>query len=149
MNKKSVKAPKVVDLGLSVLWGDGNLDGLWTLTEINDELANNDALKDYRLPTEEEVTELYENCMTRYSVKYNVREFVGNDNSIGFMFDGWRFGGALMYPRITGYYWTGSVSDELPFMGKAMVLTSCEYKILQSPFSNGMSVRLVKEREAK
>ncbi|MCQ2243288.1 MAG: hypothetical protein MJZ32_03410 [Bacteroidaceae bacterium] len=145
-----------VDLGLSVKWASHNLGA--TLTSDDGGRftwadAGSNAIKwgdGWRLPTNEEWEELYQNCRWSWEVRDGVggRVITGpSGRSIFIPATGVSFDNKVQIRGCIGIYWTAADAQSLPGVPASAVgayFDSANIYRMEYPCTNTFSVRLVK-----
>ena len=120
-----------------------------TILDLEDDAANVVLGGSWRMPTREEILELYSNCTWTWTDNYKgtgVKGQVGtasNGNSIFFSASGQWNGTDLKYVGFFAYYWSSEIFTRLPYDGENLsidsdgVAGSCSYR------SSGRSIRPV------
>ena len=97
---------------------DGFTDDKTTL-DPEDDAAHVNWGGDWRMPTRAEVDELLNNCTWTWTTQNGVNGYQvsskTNGNSIFLPAAGFRNGTALLSARSTGYYWSSSLYDSVPY----------------------------------
>lgn len=140
---------KAVDLGLSVLWADCNLNAT-AISEYGDYYTFNDALTlnvgGWRLPTKEELEELSSECDWQWVAidgYYGYNVIGSNGNSIFFPAAGFKTDGELFKVGEIGNYWTSSQEDDAKWF---LDFNKDGYYINSMTLDDAQSVRLVKAK---
>ena len=128
-------------------WG-GFIDGKIVL-EISDDAARVNWGGTWRIPTIEELTELYEGCDWTWTILngktgYNVTSKV-NGNAIFFPAEGYVFNGASGNIGTYGYYWSSSLNPESPSDCKFLKFGENEIILGNSTRCSGRTIRAVCE----
>ena len=91
---------------------DGYTDSLTTL-EASDDAASVNWGGNWRMPTQDEMQELFDNCDTTWTIQNGINGMLftsrSNGNSIFLPAAGSRGGSSLGYPGSYGYYWSSSL----------------------------------------
>ncbi len=103
----------------------------------------------WRMPTDEEMTELREKCKWEWTMlggKYGYRvTSKTNGNSIFLPAAGYRYEGGLLNEGSNGYYWSSSLTTDEPYRAWGVYFDSDEVNRLIGRRYLGFSVRPVTE----
>lgn len=146
-----------IDLGLSVKWANHNL-GATLASDDGGRFAWSDVSSNaakwgegWRLPTDKEWEELYNNCKWTWEVRDGVggRVITGpNGKSIFIPATGVSFDNSVQIRGCVGIYWTAADAEEkasIPSSAIGAYFDSANIYRMEYPRSNTFSVRLVKQ----
>ncbi len=128
---------------------NGFTDNLTTL-EASDDAATANWGTGWRMPTQIEMEELYDNCTHEYTTQNGVngRLFTGpNGNSIFLPATGYRDGSELYFSVTSGRYWSSSLSTQWLISAWRLHFSSSNYSVNDYDYNNyryyGYTVRAV------
>ena len=117
-----------------------------TVLDLEDDAARANWGGSWRMPTYEEIKELFEKCTWEWTTLNGVngRKVTGpNGNSIFLPAAGCRYGSSLSYAGSYGYYWSSSLSTDNPLNGWYLSFYSSYFYMNYSSRYYGQSVRAV------
>lgn len=117
-----------------------------TVLDPEDDAARANWGGDWRMPTREEMNELYANCPSEWTTQNGVngRKFTGpNGESIFLPAAGFYSSGSLNYAGSYGYYWSSSLSTDYPNGAYYLYFNSGDVGMGSSHRDYGLSVRPV------
>jgi len=132
----------------SDLQSKGVIDSDGNLTATYDAATTNWG-KGWRMPTEEEMKELVNNCSWTWTSQNGVYGQLvtgSNGNSIFLPAAGYRYGTSLYYAGSHGYYWSSTADEDYSRYAYCLIFRSgFNYWSSYGPRGNGFSVRPVAE----
>ena len=128
-----------------ILFAKGRVDGK-TVLDLEDDAAYVNMGSEWRMPTHDELKELYNNCSWSWTTQNGVSGYKvtgPNSNNIFLPAAGYRDNSNLIYAGSYGYYWSSSLVESYPYDAYALYSYSGFYYWYGCDRCCGQSVRAV------